>query len=272
MEYIGLVNKTLLKRNMIGKAYDLYKKRKQTDNKKYLEHLDSFRKNNTYPHHVPIKFLGVFDIVGAVGIEGEGTKSRDWRHTLKELENEAESAVEYMVSGGTKSHSHHINHCPGNVEHAFHAVSIDEDREGFKPTLLDNGGKQCENLTEVWFPGVHSDVGGGFKDHRLSNHAVRVMGKHMADHGIEFYDNYFYSGRLDDTDTPYVFNSNDGWPDMVKGHRKIPSNATLDPLVSELLLNRPDYLTYCNPNLKNVDIADQNIKEASMKCKGKKKK
>jgi uncharacterized protein (DUF2235 family) len=50
---------------------------------------------------------------------------------------------------------------PANVERCFHALALDERRKNFhlhRPKVL--GDAQAGRLTEVWFRGVHSDVGG----------------------------------------------------------------------------------------------------------------
>ncbi len=44
------------------------------------------------------------------------------------------------------------------VQHARHAVSIDENREDFAPVLWSD--KPNVDVRQVWFAGVHSDVGG----------------------------------------------------------------------------------------------------------------
>ncbi|WP_291992347.1 DUF2235 domain-containing protein [Candidatus Accumulibacter sp. ACC003] len=49
------------------------------------------------------------------------------------------------------------------VGHGFHAVSLDERRNDFTPTLWD----QADNVTQVLFPGAHADVGGGYP---VANH------------------------------------------------------------------------------------------------------
>ncbi|HUG10574.1 MAG TPA: DUF2235 domain-containing protein [Opitutaceae bacterium] len=46
-----------------------------------------------------------------------------------------------------------------NVKRAVHCLALDEDRVAFAPVLLDGPPGVVE---EVWFPGVHSDVGGGY--------------------------------------------------------------------------------------------------------------
>ncbi len=54
------------------------------------------------------------------------------------------------------------------VQHCFHAVSLDERRPAFRETRVKNG-------YEVWFRGVHSDVGGGNDNIGLSDIALRWM-------------------------------------------------------------------------------------------------
>ncbi|MCJ1243570.1 hypothetical protein MMC30_000767 [Trapelia coarctata] len=54
----------------------------------------------------------------------------------------------------------------GTAEHVRHAVAIDERRVKFKAALLaqekKGKGHQTEDIKEVWFPGNHGDVGGGW--------------------------------------------------------------------------------------------------------------
>ncbi len=57
-----------------------------------------------------------------------------------------------------------------NVEYAYQALALDERRRQFKPTLWEKSGGQVlpRVLKQCWFPGVHSDVGGGQKDDAAS--------------------------------------------------------------------------------------------------------
>ncbi|KAG8729742.1 hypothetical protein FRC11_008110 [Ceratobasidium sp. 423] len=50
---------------------------------------------------------------------------------------------------------------PSNVNHAFHVVAFHENRKLFRVTLFRPDSEQEDKLKEVWFPGNHSDVGGG---------------------------------------------------------------------------------------------------------------
>ncbi|MFV2090733.1 MAG: DUF2235 domain-containing protein, partial [Pseudomonadales bacterium] len=54
------------------------------------------------------------------------------------------------------------------VRRACHAVSIDDERHTFHPVLWDESGEQSNRIEQVWFAGVHSDVGGGYPMNDLS--------------------------------------------------------------------------------------------------------
>ena len=55
-----------------------------------------------------------------------------------------------------------------NVQFCYHALALDERRPAFRPTRLRPG-------FEVWFRGVHSDVGGGNGNHALNDITLRWM-------------------------------------------------------------------------------------------------
>lgn len=54
----------------------------------------------------------------------------------------------------------------GNATYVRHAVAVDERRVKFKPALVAQdlrcSGPNEEDIKEVWFPGCHGDVGGGW--------------------------------------------------------------------------------------------------------------
>lgn len=80
-----------------------------------------------------------------------------------------------------------------NVKVGVHIVSIDESRKSFKPLLWqhkpdNNNQKQYQ----IWMPGVHSDIGGGYKHNALSNISLITMIDMLAEHHpeISFDDDY----------------------------------------------------------------------------------
>jgi hypothetical protein len=57
---------------------------------------------------------------------------------------------------------------PKNVKHCYHAMALDERRQAFRVTRV-------KGAYEVWFRGVHSDIGGGNENEALSNITLRWM-------------------------------------------------------------------------------------------------
>ena len=57
---------------------------------------------------------------------------------------------------------------PDEVQHACHALSIDDERHTFHPVLWDEREEEPGRIEQVWFAGVHADVGGGYPRHELA--------------------------------------------------------------------------------------------------------
>jgi uncharacterized protein (DUF2235 family) len=101
---------------------------------------------------VPVKFIGVWDTVGALGIPLRGLR--------------------WMTR---KDYQFHDTRLSKIVEHAYHALAIDERREPFQPTLWQYTPRDGQTVEQVWFAGVHSDVGGGYPETGLSDVALDWM-------------------------------------------------------------------------------------------------
>ena len=106
-----------------------------------------------YLRPIDVHFLGVWDTVGAFGVPVDilGFNIRT-----------------------PKSRVFRDNTIAENVRHATHCVAIDETRDAFEPTLFNH---KPGVVDEVWFAGVHSDVGGGYRrdEDRLGDHTLRYM-------------------------------------------------------------------------------------------------
>lgn len=55
------------------------------------------------------------------------------------------------------------------VENAFQALALDEPRGSFKPSLWERLPGNRTNLKQVWFPGSHATIGGGWYDQQIAN-------------------------------------------------------------------------------------------------------
>ena len=100
---------------------------------------------------VDVDFLGIFDTVGAFGIPVDLGFGFQKLNLFKDL------------------------HVAGNVKKVVHCVSIDESRDPFIPTLCN----KANHIDEVWFAGVHADIGGGYRHNHLSKIPTAYMIKKL---------------------------------------------------------------------------------------------
>ncbi len=121
-------------------AYDLYRDDEGPDSPEAL----TFRES--YSREIRVRFLGVWDTVGSLGIPVESY----------DCFNKA-----YYQFNDTK--------LGRVVENAFHAVAIDEHRKNYTCTLWDPVEEPSQRLEQVWFAGAHANVGGGYADNQLSD-------------------------------------------------------------------------------------------------------
>jgi len=109
-----------------------------------------------------IKFLGVWDTVGALGIPTNILGSS-------------------LVN---KQYQFHDTSPSRIVRHGCHALAIDEERDEFVPTLWTGAVPDGNRIEQVWFSGCHSDVGGGFVDRALADIPLVWMAKKAEADGL----------------------------------------------------------------------------------------
>ena len=144
--------------------------------------MDAGNYADSLDRNVEIEFLGLWDTVDAYGLPiDEMTKG--WDNYVWPL-----SMRNYNLS--TK------------VKRAVHALSLDDERNSFHPLLWNEEGETIvcgksnkklpqtaaekiseERLTQVWFSGMHANVGGGYADDFLSyvplNFILRQLGREV---------------------------------------------------------------------------------------------
>lgn len=80
------------------------------------------------------------------------------------------------------------NELSKTVERGFHAVSLDEQRADFVPTLWKK--RDDNTVIQTLFPGAHADVGGGYPSRNnecgLSNGALLWMVEQLKGIGVQF--------------------------------------------------------------------------------------
>ena len=134
----GLINNCgIVKRanaKLIEQAWKIYKS-KGSQNHPDGEGAKAFRTANCHATR-KVHFVGVWDTVGALGIPFSLMGLLDGKDEF------------YDTKMGP------------NVAFARHALAIDEQREDFEPTIWTP--RPGVDLRQVWFSGVHSDIGGSY--------------------------------------------------------------------------------------------------------------
>jgi uncharacterized protein (DUF2235 family) len=147
--------------NRIPQAYALYRDR--TAHPRGVE-AQLFRR--TYSYESRIRCIGVWDTVGALGVPLTGVP---------------------LVDLFNKRWQFHDTTLSTTVDAAFHALAIDEKRRPFEPTLWQQQPDAVgQRLEQVWFAGVHSDVGGGYPEGELADITLLWMVSRAESCGLAF--------------------------------------------------------------------------------------
>lgn len=161
----------------------------------------------------PIEFVGVWDTVDAVGLPTDemtqyclkkaakgkrglytrlfGTVFRRTNrvHDPKSPDGAWEDDAGHVLRSSSLQQSDLTSNPDGEVQpfirNAYHAISIDDERRTFHPTMyLEDGRAATEanaNIVQVWFAGAHANVGGGYPKDGLAFVSLRWMLHHAAE-------------------------------------------------------------------------------------------
>jgi uncharacterized protein (DUF2235 family) len=139
-----------------------------------------------FPQHFPrITFVGVWDTVDAYGMPID----------------ELKEGIDRYVWPMTLADRHLSNH----IDRACHALSIDDERPTFRPVLWTDTDDRPERLSQVWFAGVHANVGGGYPDDGLAYVTLQWMMDEAEQFRLRFYPSTRseYDGRADPNGEQY---------------------------------------------------------------------
>jgi len=152
----------------------------------------------------PIRFIGVWDTVGALGAPG--------------LIGRVVNFVD------PRRHGYHEVGLSPQIENVAHALAIDEHRRPFAPTLYARGPWKG-TLHQAWFTGVHSDVGGGYDYDDFANHALHWVLSYASALGLALDEDYLkpFASRPD--------LDPEGNPSIVPHDSMSPMYRLLPPLV-----------------------------------------
>lgn len=164
----GMINNCgILKRPdapLIQEAFNLYKKSGKAFAPKGEASI-KFRNNHSHENK-DVKFAGVWDTVGAMGIP----------ISFLGLFDDKDEFYDTKIGS--------------NVRIARHALAIDEHRTDFEPTIWIP--RENLDIHQVWFAGAHCDIGGSYKPDNdgtmLSDNALAWMIREARTAGLDIED------------------------------------------------------------------------------------
>jgi len=162
MRKVGLLNKE--DEYYTPRLYELYERGVPRDSPEWTKAFEHVRVPRAGPS---ILFMGVFDTVGALGAPG----------MMGQLLN-------------PKKYAYHDIALGSDIKNAFHALAIDERRQPFAPSVWERPAGWNGALEQVWFAGVHSNIGGSYSPDGLANEALHWMVEKAESLGLEFDSGY----------------------------------------------------------------------------------
>jgi uncharacterized protein (DUF2235 family) len=130
-------------------------------------------------HNATVRFIGLWDTVAAYGMP---------------VEEMTRGVSDYIFPLLLPSYE-----LDPRVKRACHALSIDDERTTFHPVLWDERAElplvpradgslhlADERISQVWFAGVHSNVGGGYPDDSLAHIPLTWIMNEAASVGLSF--------------------------------------------------------------------------------------
>lgn len=221
IHYFGIIPKS--RPELIKQAYKIYKIENEHERKRKADEFVS-------KHHTMwtrIKFLGCYDTVAALGLP------------IKPL-----SVLMNKIPG--MQHKFQNFKLNETVENAYQVLAIDDERETFHPILWDADALPYQTIKQVWFCGMHTDVGGGYDEPALSDIPFAWMKNMAVNHGLLIYSPKSVSIHGDVNG--YMHNSRgEGWTRFYrKKQRSWDSSRTDKPIVHNSVLLR-------NNNISNKE-------------------
>ncbi|KAF1836948.1 hypothetical protein BDW02DRAFT_577534 [Decorospora gaudefroyi] len=132
-----------------------FPRKPSADDPRYAEELE---RRGLTRLDIPIKVIAVWDTVGSLGIPRIGILQR--------------AGLQSAQSKATTFHDTKLSNC---VENAFQALALDENRSSFSPAVWEKPEGNRTTLRQVWFPGAHANVGGGYDDMQIANITLAWM-------------------------------------------------------------------------------------------------
>jgi len=191
------------------------------------------------PNPMHVQFLGVWDAVDAYGLP------------IDELTLAVDSLLWPLTMTDATLNP--------NVQRACQALGLDDERRTFHPRLWNEATEKeptrtprkdgqeavTERITQVWFTGVHADIGGGYPDGGLAHVTLDWMVRHAEAHGLRFLEPIRSQQRALSDENGLLHDSRRG---LAAYYRYMPRRVAALSHQRKALTGRPD-VTVARPKI-----------------------
>lgn len=200
-------------KDRVEEAFTLYRDKDKNAQQKFKDQY-AFKDDEYAPEgNLKIKFVGVWDTVSALGFPKDFSKLIEWFF---------EALDHFSDRFPYTAHNFYDYGLNNSIENAYHALAIDDERTTFHPKVWDEkevevwDGEKIKKIPftgyveQVWFAGVHSNVGGGYPRTGLSDVTLQWMLTKAQEHGLVLYPDRIT--EINDNANPYdkLYDSRDG--------------------------------------------------------------
>ncbi len=220
----GMIHKaSILKRehrSKIDQAFKLYKKKNNADD--VTRFIGDYCFDSAL---VSVHCIGVWDTVSALGFPL--------------------SAVQSLNPFSSRWHGFHDARLHKEVKYGYQALCIDDQRKVFAPELWDESDiPDSQTLEQVWFVGMHSNVGGGYRRTGLSDITLQWMIEKTQAAGLHLWEDYQNKVLMLPAADGKIYDSRSGIAKVyIKAERAIPDNAKIHKSVFQRIENKENIYT-----------------------------
>ncbi|MFK5912853.1 MAG: DUF2235 domain-containing protein [Woeseiaceae bacterium] len=203
IDTVGLVKGASLKDDVLRKytkqAFTAYE-----NHETYTLIANNFHRHKNSHGKIPIHFVGVWDTVSALGFPKRTDKMGVGLNILTYLFDKFETVSDWFWP-----HNFYKYDLNENIHNAYQALSIDDERTAFWPHVWNE--RKCKGTVEqVWFSGMHSNVGGGYERQGMANVTLYWMMLRAIEHGMTLKPGVLNAAHENSNIHGRLYNSRDG--------------------------------------------------------------
>ena len=150
--------------------------------------------------NLKIEFVGAWDTISALGFP------EDWPWVFDRFFKVLDQIADQFFP-----HTYYNYNITKATQYGYQALSIDDARATFRPRVWIEEGRESSSVEQVWFAGVHSNVGGGYPRAGLSDVALDWMMEKSVAHGLKFIDGAYEAVKSAANEQGKMYDSRDGF-------------------------------------------------------------